>query len=159
MGSDNAAVLLFGSSHKSTELTAFHPHPMDIMRLWQMFLDNVNPLTKVIHAPTLQQQIIEASINLEGISKGMQALLFSIYVLSIKSIDELRCKSVFGEDKSSLLERYQFGAQQALLNAEFLRPSSLMVLQALLLYLVILSFKYSSVHLTEFSVDLNWEWS
>lgn len=101
-----------------------------------MFLDNVNPLIKVIHAPTTQQQILETSTNLASVSKGMEALLFSIYLLAITSIDDVRCKEVFGEERILLLARYQFGTQQALLNAEFLRPSSLAVLQALLIYLV-----------------------
>jgi hypothetical protein len=52
------------------------------------------------------------------------------------SIDDARCKDVFNEDRCLLLASYQFGAQQALLNAEFLRPSSLVILQALLIYLV-----------------------
>jgi Fungal specific transcription factor domain len=136
MVSNNAAVLLFGFQHTHTNLTSLHPQPMDIMRLWQTFLDNVNPLIKVIHAPTIQQQIIETSTNLEGVSKGMEALLFSIYLLAVTSIDDARCKDAFGEKRSLLLARYQFGAQQALLNAEFLRPMSLVVLQALVIYLV-----------------------
>jgi hypothetical protein len=148
MGVNNTAALLFGSQHTQTVLIDLHPPPVDIIRLWQIFLENVNPLTKVIHAPTVQQQVVEASINLGGLAKSMEALLFSIYSLAITSIDASRCKIVFGEDRSILLERYQFGAQQALLNAEFLRPSTLAVLQALLLYLVSLaSAEYSDFHL------------
>jgi hypothetical protein len=136
MDTNNAAVLLFGSQHRHANLTTLHPQPMDIVRLWQMFLDNVNPLVNVIHAPTIQHQILETSTNLESVSKGMEALLFSIYLLAITSIDDVRCKEVFGEDRMLLLARYRFGAQQALLNAEFLRPSNLLVMQALLIYLV-----------------------
>ena len=66
----------------------------------------------------------------------MEALLFSIYSLAITSMSDAHCKDVFGDERSFLIAKYQFGAQQALLNAEFLRPSTLAVLQALFLYLV-----------------------
>lgn len=154
MGANNAAVLLFGSQHTNVNLTTLHPQPMDIMRLWQIFVDNVNPLIKVIHAPTIQQQILEISMALESVSKGMEALLFSIYLLAVTSIDDARCKDVFGEERSSLLARYQFGAQQALLNAEFLRPSSLVVLQALLIYLVSLTCLNMDITLIQLQLSL-----
>lgn len=136
MGSNGEATLLFGSQHTKLNLMAYHPQPIHIIRLWQIFLDNVNPLIKIIHAPTVQQQILEISTDLGSVSKGMEALLFSIYSLAILSVDDAYCKDMFGEETSTLLAKYQYGAQQALLNAEFLRPSSLVVLQALVLYLV-----------------------
>ena len=136
MDTNNAAVILFGSQHMRVNLTALHPEPMHIVRLWQKYLDNVDPLIKILHAPTAQQQVLETSTDLENVPRDMEALLFSIYSLSIAPVDDAHCKDLFGEEKSSLLARYQFGAQQALLNADFLRPSTLVVLQALLLYLV-----------------------
>lgn len=136
MDSNNHAVLLCGSQHTNVDLKALHPQPIHIFRLWQQYLDNVNPLIKILHGPTFQLQVLEASTDLENISKDMEALLFSIYSLAITSISDAHCKDVFGDERSSLLAKYQYGAQQALLNAEFLRPSTLAVLQALLLYLV-----------------------
>ena len=65
--------------HSASELRAMHPKPLIIFRLWQVFLDNINPLTKLIHAPTTQQRLLEASANLENISREWEALLFAIY--------------------------------------------------------------------------------
>ena len=133
---DNNAALLFGSQHAPVDLRSLHPQPIHIIRLWQHYLDNVNPLVKILHGPTFQQQVLEASIDLGNILRDMEALLFSIYSLAMITITDEQCKDVFGDERSNLLSRYQFGAQQALLNANFLRPSTLVVLQALLLYLV-----------------------
>ena len=113
-----------------------HPAPIHIFRMWQTFLDNINPLTKILHAPTVQQQILDASSNLGKISKGTEALMFSIYACSVMSLTDVECKATFGEEKSILLSRFQSGARKALLRAGFLRSSELIILQAYVLYLV-----------------------
>ncbi|KAK6845968.1 C6 transcription factor [Apiospora arundinis] len=51
---DNDDHLLFGSrsSHNAVDLSTLHPEPIQIFRLWQIYLDNVDPLLKVTHTPT-----------------------------------------------------------------------------------------------------------
>ena len=104
--------------------------------MWQTFVDSINPLTKILHAPTVQQQVLDASSNLEKISKGTEALLFSIYACAVVAMNDEECKTNFGEERSILLSRYQAGARKALIKAGFLRSSNLIILQAYVLYLV-----------------------
>jgi len=111
---------------------------MHIFRLWQTFLDNVNPLIKIFHAPTVQQQVLDASADLTKVSKRMEVLMFGIYATAINSLDELEVKTIFCEEKSTLLNRYQSGCRQALLRAGFLRSSDMTILQGFVLYLVAL---------------------
>jgi len=113
-----------------------HPSPVHIFRLWQTYLDNVDPLVKLFHAPTVQHRILEASSDLANISKGIEALMFGIYALAVTSLADEDCKTMFGEEKSILLSRYRSSAQQALLRAGFLRSSDMVVLQAYVLFLV-----------------------
>ncbi|KAJ5780392.1 hypothetical protein N7457_005552 [Penicillium paradoxum] len=96
-------------------LTGLHPNPLNIFKLWQAFLENVNPLTKIIHAPTVQQQILEATSDLPK---------------------EEDVKKLFGESKKALLSKSRRGAQLAFRNATLLRTSSSVVLQAFMLYLL-----------------------
>lgn len=128
--------VIFGSFLTKANLSALHPSPVHIFTLWQTFLDNVNPLVKILHAPTVQQIILQASANLEKISKGNEALMFAIYAFAVTSLTNAQCESIFNETKPSLLARYQQGVQQALLRAEFLKSSELVVLQAFVLFLV-----------------------
>jgi hypothetical protein len=107
-----------------------------IFRLWQTFLDNVNPLSKVIHAPTVQYQILEATGNLTNISKGVESLMFAIYAAAVNSVDDTECESILGESKSRVLPRYFMATQHALIRAGFLYSSDLVVLQAFTLFLV-----------------------
>jgi len=110
-----------------------------IFRLWQIYLDNVNPLLKVTHTPTLQGRIIVAASNVASIKPTLAALMFSIYCVSILSLVECECRAMFGSPREHLLMRYQFGCEQALLNCGFLRSSDRGCLTALYLYLVSLS--------------------
>jgi len=127
--------LIFGSTPRQN-LNSLHPSPVHIFRLWQTYLDNVDPLTKVFHAPTVQQRLLDATADLENIPKAMEALMFSIYAMSIISLNNEECQRVFIEERSVLLARYQSATRRALNNANYLRSSDLTVLQGFTLHLV-----------------------
>ncbi|KAF2466207.1 uncharacterized protein BDR25DRAFT_269406 [Lindgomyces ingoldianus] len=128
--------LLFGSRIKNVDLSTLHPSPVQIFRLWQIYLDNVNPLLKVTHTPSLQGHIIEAASNVTNIKPTLEALMFSIYCMAILSLAVDDCQAIFGSSKDDLLIQFQFSCQQALLNCGFLRSSDRDCLTAFYLYLV-----------------------
>jgi hypothetical protein len=128
--------LLFGSRKTAVAIFSLHPEPVQMFRLWQIFLDNVNPLLKVTHTPSLQGRIIEAASNVTNISPALEALMFSIYCMSITSLEDHECHAIFGQSKDDLLTRYQFSCQQALMNCGFLRSDDRDCLTSLFLYLV-----------------------
>ncbi|KAI1420697.1 fungal-specific transcription factor domain-containing protein [Xylaria sp. FL1777] len=117
-------------------ITDLHPSGVQIFQLWQIYLDNVNPLLKLTHTPTLQVQIIDASRNLTRVSKSLEALMFAIYLMAITSLTDDEVEQSFNESRSNLLAKYQHGTQQALFNAGFMRMPDLTVLQAYLLYCI-----------------------
>ncbi|CAH0042439.1 unnamed protein product [Clonostachys rhizophaga] len=129
-------LFLFGSPQASVDLSTFHPQPVEIFRLWQIYLDNVNPLLKVIHVPTMQGRIIEAVGNVHGISPPMESLMFSIYCIAITSLSNDECQSMLGMSQTDLLTKYQFGCQQALMNARFLVSRERDTLISLYLFLL-----------------------
>jgi hypothetical protein len=128
--------LLFGWPQRAVAMYTLHPQPVQIFQLWQLYLDNVNPLLKVTHTPSLQGHIIEAAGNILNIKPELEALMFGIYCTATLSLSEDNCQSIFGSPKSHLLAQYQLGCQQALLNSRFLRYTSRDCLTALFLYLV-----------------------
>jgi hypothetical protein len=135
-------LLLFGAPNSTVDLPKLHPGPVHIFRLWQIYLENVEPLIKVMHTPTMQGRIVEAASNITNISPTFEALMFSIYCVSLQSLSGDDCQSIFGSLKEDLLTRYKFGCQQALLKCGFIRSSDPDCLTALYLYLVGLSSKY-----------------
>jgi hypothetical protein len=127
--------LIFGRPVLSS-LLSLHPQPVQIFQLWQTFLDNVNPLTKLLHAPTVQQLVLGASGYLENLPTSIEALMFSIYHCAVMSMTSEDCETVMGEPRATLLTKYSTALQQALANAKLLKTTNLMVLQAFALYLV-----------------------
>ena len=132
---DTANDLLLGNPTK-TDVRALHPPPAQIWELWQIFLANVNPLTHVVHAPTLQDQLSKACEDLSRLSRGLEALMFAIYCTAVNSINENECQSILGESRDVVLMRYILGCRHALINSLWLRSSEMMVLQAFTLFLV-----------------------
>ncbi|RDL41217.1 uncharacterized protein BP5553_01196 [Venustampulla echinocandica] len=128
--------LLFSSNFRPPKLTQLHPPPIQILRLWQIFIENVNPVLKIVHTPTLQVQILEASGNVATIPKGLEALLFAIYTLAIVSLSDDNCLKTMGESRETLMRRYSTAAEQALVRFGALQSSDLVALQALTLFLV-----------------------
>ncbi|KAE8136518.1 hypothetical protein BDV38DRAFT_284003 [Aspergillus pseudotamarii] len=128
--------LLFGSCSTNVDISTLHPAQVQIFRLWQVYLENVNPLLKVTHTPTLQPRMIDAAGDVANISPTLEALMFSIYCVSILSLGEDECRANFRTPRDDLLKRYRVACQQALLKCEVLRTSSVECLTALYLYLV-----------------------
>ena len=113
-----------------------HPSAIQIFQLWQVYINNVNPLLKITHVPTMQAQVISAGANTAKIPKPLEVLMFGIYFIAITSMTDSEVQSTFGEDQNVLLSKFHTATQQALVNAGFMRTNELMVLQAYLLYLV-----------------------
>jgi hypothetical protein len=128
--------LLFGSQTSLTVLRRLHPTPVQMFKLWQSYLDNVNPLVKLFHAPTVQQLISDASGDLDDMPRNLEALLFGIYSVSVESLTDSECLSILGQSKSTALQRFRTGTQYALTNANLLMSADIMVLQAFVLFIV-----------------------
>ncbi|KFZ04869.1 hypothetical protein V501_08893 [Pseudogymnoascus sp. VKM F-4519 (FW-2642)] len=126
---------LFGYSSTMVDLRSLHPLPSQIPFFWDVFMENVDPITKVLHVPTMAKAIKEAKENLDCLSKSIEALLFAIYYSVITSLSQEEVVSNFGTDKSVLIDRYRFGVEQALARADFLNTSELVIIQAFSLFL------------------------
>ncbi|KAK4064255.1 uncharacterized protein Triagg1_9051 [Trichoderma aggressivum f. europaeum] len=113
-----ATLSIFTLHHVSTPpgQLELHPDPKHVFRLWQAFADNVNPLTKIIHAPTLQEKILGAAWTAESTAKPLEATMFAVSVL---------------------LNRYRTGALSALSCTNLFSTRDLDVLQALTLVIMI----------------------
>ncbi|KAF3480959.1 fungal specific transcription factor domain-containing protein [Arthroderma uncinatum] len=133
--SDGSEFILSGSLGSVT-LRALHPDTVQIFRLWQIYLDNMDPVTKLCHKPTVQQQILDASSDLNNIPKPIEALMFGIYACAVASLRDEDCIVRLGETREALLRRFHLGVKHALIKADFLTSSDLTVFRAFLLYLL-----------------------
>lgn len=133
MGSECDLLL---ATNPGQSLVNLHPTPVQIFQLWQMFLDNVNALIRIFHAPTVQQQVLDATTNLEEVPKNTEALMFGIYCMATVAMSESDCQKLFKQSRAIVQERFQVGARLALQNASYLKSTDITVLQGFVLYLV-----------------------
>ena len=112
-----------------------HPPTERIHELWQIFIDNVDPLTKIVHVPTLRPAIVKATTDIGSIPRSFEALMFAIYSVAVLSLKDDECKRRLGEPRKTLLSRYTSATKAALSRAKFMGTISIVVLQALLLHI------------------------
>lgn len=125
---------ILGSSKAPGSLRVYHPSPGQIFKLWQVYLDNINPLIKVFHMPTIQHIISDASADLDHVPKNVECLMFGIYCTAVESLANTECMAILGEPKAVVSQRFKTAGHLALIRCSFLKTSDLMVLQALVLY-------------------------
>lgn len=113
-----------------------HPSAEIIRQLWQTFIENVNPLVKVVHIPSLQTAMDKAISNIENTPRGFEALMFAIYHIAIISLTDDECKDIMGETRTILLRCYLAATKAALSRARFMSTASIVVLQALAIHLI-----------------------
>jgi len=113
-----------------------HPPPELIHRLWQIFVENIDPLTKVVHVPTLRPAIQKAASDTDKIPRSFEALIFAIYSTAIMSLSDDECKQSFDDHRGALLSRYISATKAALSRAKFMETTNFVVLQALVLHIL-----------------------
>lgn len=119
-----------------TDLKSLHPSPENIHQLWQIFAENIDPLTKVLHVPTLRPAMDKAASNLGAVPRSFEALMFAIYSAAVMSLKDDECKQRLDEPREVLLSRYVTATKAALSRANFMANTSLVVLQALVIHLL-----------------------
>ncbi|KLJ12597.1 hypothetical protein EMPG_12383 [Blastomyces silverae] len=127
---------LFGYSSLSQSLRELHPNPDQMLILWDAYLENVAPLIPIVHKPTLRKCYLRACDSLDSLNKNTEAAMFSIYHAAITSMDGSQCRSLLGEDRQVMLSRSRVAMEQAMARANLLRSQSVVLLQAVVLYLL-----------------------
>jgi len=129
---------IFGYSSASVDMQSLHPSPQNARMFWEAYKENVDPLVKVLHIPTFEPILLEAMSNPEKITKPLEPLMFAIYYGAVTSMTPKECQERCGEDRQPLLEKYRFGLEQGLARANFLFCDEIVILQALIVFLILL---------------------
>ncbi|KAH7120542.1 fungal-specific transcription factor domain-containing protein [Dactylonectria macrodidyma] len=119
-----------------TNLEEMQPSPSQVFYLWQTYLDRVHPLTKILHAPSLQPYILESTNGLATLSRSMTTLLFSIYNVAVLSLTDDECFKTFGMSCKTVSQRFSAGFKMSLAGLDFLKQCDLTTFQSLILYLL-----------------------
>ncbi|KAI8957854.1 fungal-specific transcription factor domain-containing protein [Daldinia sp. FL1419] len=118
------------------DIREFHPPPSQIPFLVDVFYQNVNILTQVVHMPTLNT--IVQSLQDGGpsnLTPAHEALMLAIYYASITSMEEEDVAANLGSCKSELNLKYRLGLEHALAKADFLNVPDIVLVQAFAIFL------------------------
>jgi len=120
---------------RSRRLLQLHPTGDQFFALWQVYLENVDPIFKLTHVPTMQRNLFRASQHLPEVPPAFEALMFAVYFAAITSMPSSVSLRAFREDRPILLRRYRLGLEQALARANFMTRPNVTTVQALTLFL------------------------
>ncbi|KAF3390383.1 Bikaverin cluster transcription factor bik5 [Penicillium rolfsii] len=122
----------------SPSLDSFHPSPTAIFLMWQRYLERIDPVLKILHAPTVQQNIMKVLRDKSYLNQSCHTLLFAIYYTSTITMSAEECRNELQESKGEALKskRFRNELERSLERSDLLNTSDLNVLQAFVLYLV-----------------------
>ncbi|KAJ9490880.1 hypothetical protein VN97_g2346 [Penicillium thymicola] len=132
-----AAQAISGSILGSMQsITGQHPGHEEAIKLWNAYVHNVEPLCKVLHIPTVTKMVDAVSKQPSVASKSDECLLFVIYYFAVFSMSDADCVQEFNQPRNYLMSKYRTAVHQELINASWLKTTSMPVLQAYTLFLI-----------------------
>ncbi|KFA64454.1 hypothetical protein S40285_01095 [Stachybotrys chlorohalonatus IBT 40285] len=126
---------ILGYRSSDVDLKGCHPLPAHAPYLWSVYLENVDPLVKILHVPSTEGLIHQAKTEPGTLSPADEALVFSIYYAAIISLEADEVMAKLGTDRDDLLRQYRFASEQSLAKANYLNTSDLTVLTAFTIFL------------------------
>ncbi|KAL6796198.1 fungal-specific transcription factor domain-containing protein [Trichoderma sp. SZMC 28013] len=130
--------LFFEQEHtdKIENLSKLHATPQLLPKLKEIYADRVDPMMKILHLPTFWVAVTNALRHPDNMPKSLESLIFAFYLVTISSLKEDECQTLFGMSLSAMMSRYRVATRQALINARFVSTSNLMTLQAFSIFTV-----------------------
>ncbi|KAF4444796.1 hypothetical protein F53441_11054 [Fusarium austroafricanum] len=126
---------LFGYSSADVDLTGLHPLPAQGSFLWQIYLENIEPLVKVLHIPTMSRLMTQVRRGEHELRPGDEALVFAIYYSAVASMEKQEVEANLGASQSHFISQFRFALEQALAKANLLTTTNMAMLQAFVIYL------------------------
>ncbi|PNP51411.1 hypothetical protein THARTR1_07957 [Trichoderma harzianum] len=131
---------IFSPSATSQSLQSLYPSSSDLLTIFDVFQENVDPVVHIFHRPTMRKTITEVLPLLDGSSldRMTEVVVFSICYAALTSLNDVDCQKMLGEERRVLLSRYRYATEQSLSRARFLESQNLGILAALILFLLCL---------------------
>ncbi|KAK8022877.1 transcription factor [Apiospora marii] len=128
------SALLFGLDAPVGSLRDTYPTLVQAATLFAAFCENVAPVMRVMHLPTLTQQYWNAAASPDKMDRNTATLVSAINYAAVATMSNEQCLTDLGQPHQNSLTHYRTAAEQALSHAHLLSTRSPTVLQAALLY-------------------------
>ncbi|CAI7617419.1 unnamed protein product [Penicillium pancosmium] len=114
---NQASILPFGCTGQN--LSQLHPSGEKVPALWEIFKQHCDKLIKILHVPSVEPLVFQASHDVGRIPKGLEALMMAVYF------------NVVSQSYSEI----QFATEQALACAGLAETVEIIILQAFTIFL------------------------
>ncbi|KAK7940740.1 uncharacterized protein PG986_013127 [Apiospora aurea] len=132
----NAAI--FGYRSTAHSLQSLHPLLAQAVALFRVFTENVAPMVRIFHLPTLSRDYWDALASLDSVSKETEAVLFTVYYTAAISLSPQKCMEILGIPREQALTQFRFAVEQSLARANLLNTQSMTLLQAATCFILVL---------------------
>ena len=122
-----------------------NPTSHQLYTFCDVYLKNVDPVFKILHAPSLRRYLQEGAAELDCSPGpgGLAALRLAICYAATLSLTDEECRYRIGEDRVALMAKYRAGTELAFAKADFINTIEMSTLQAMAIYLVITQLRSS----------------
>lgn len=106
--------------------------------LCEIYVNNVDPLFKILHRPSLQAFLLEDKpyLDYEPDHLVPNSLALAVYYAAVCTIDDSQCQLLFGTDQAAILLDLQREVDAALVRMDIWTTNDLAALQAFVISLV-----------------------
>jgi hypothetical protein len=105
-------------------------------KLCQVYLQNVDPIMKILHRPTLTRWMMYDSSPNPNPNKSVRALEFAVCYAAAMTMTDAQCQEAFQKSKANVSTVYRKLCEDAIEMAGLVTTRDMTVLQAFVLYLV-----------------------
>lgn len=120
------------------QLQSFFPTSSQLLTIFDIFQENVDPVAKIFHRSTLRATVLDSLEHMETLhkDKAKVVVVFALFYAAVTSSNAHDSERLFGGEQQYLLRRYRFAMEQALARARFLDTQNLDVIAAMVVFLL-----------------------
>lgn len=143
-GAYSSPDVVFYDNDRSSNEELEHPPDAHSAVLFRVYFNNVDPVCKILHRPTVNTYFSDVAALFEPSTRrfkfrSLEAVTFAVYFAAVNSMSSEECLTYLGEDKESLSARYKRSTEFLLEQADFMNTLEITTLQALTIYIVSVS--------------------
>ncbi|KAH6686793.1 fungal-specific transcription factor domain-containing protein [Plectosphaerella plurivora] len=129
----------------------FIPSANDIIVLWRIYLDRVDPVTKIIHVPSFRPHIIDAAAGFRNMSPQKKGLLFAMFTVACLALSRQEHLDLLGRRKEDTIDAYSASFKAVLVRYGYLNNYDLDTLRSLVLYAFVQKSPHGNANLWVFN--------
>ncbi|KAJ5526183.1 hypothetical protein N7494_012833 [Penicillium frequentans] len=122
----------------ASDILEFYPGPELALPLWQIYVNSVDPVLKILHIPTAQSAVIATILNPKSAGRSMVALTYAIYFAAITALEDGSEEITLPLEKKDLLKRYRLPLERLLIDTDVMNSPEMTSLQALAIFVTCL---------------------